>query len=395
MNKLSVRDLDVKGKRVLVRVDFNVPLDNSGRITDDTRIRAALPTIKWILDNGGRPILMSHLGRPKGKVVPELSLKPVAGTLQSLLGADVIMAPDCIGPEVEKMAAELEEGKCLLLENLRFHKEETDNDPEFAKKLASLGDVYVNDAFGSAHRAHASTEGVTHYFEKCAAGFLMEKEINYLGKVLENPERPFVSIIGGAKISGKIDVIENLLEKVDKLLIGGGMAFTFFRAKGIDVGASLVEEDKVDLAASILSKGKDKILLPSDCIAAERMEAGAVSKVVKIDEIPSGWGGYDIGPDSVESFSSVINNAKTIVWNGPMGVFEIKDFENGTAGIARAMASATERGGITVVGGGDTAAAVAKFGLSDKMSHVSTGGGASLEMMEGKVLPGVAALTDK
>ncbi|MEW6686760.1 MAG: phosphoglycerate kinase [Candidatus Edwardsbacteria bacterium] len=399
MKKLSITDLNLKNKRVLTRVDFNVPLDKkTGAITDDTRIRATLPTIKYILDKGGKAILMSHLGRPDGKVVPSMSLAPCAKRLNELLGKEVAFAPCCHGPEVKKLVEKMKDGDCLLLENLRFHPEEEANDANFAKQLAELGDVYVNDAFGTAHRAHASVEAVTKHFKECAAGFLMQKEIEYLSKALENPERPFAAILGGAKISGKIDVIKNLFDKVDLLLIGGGMMFTFYKAQGLEVGKSLVEADKIDLAKELLKEAKEKnkqLLLPVDCLIGEKLEEGAEKKVVKIEAIPSEWQGGDIGPETIKLFSERLKDARTVVWNGPLGVFEVKDFAKGTEAIAHSLAESTSKKATTIIGGGDTAAAVAKFGLEEKMSHVSTGGGASLEFLEGKTLPGVAALTDK
>ncbi|MBN2226868.1 MAG: phosphoglycerate kinase [candidate division Zixibacteria bacterium] len=397
MNKLSISDIDVKGKRVLVRVDFNVPLDDSQRITDDRRITASLPTIKKLIGDGGRVILCSHLGRPKGKVVSEMSLKPVALRLAELLNVKVLFAPDCIGENAAALVNGLSDGQVVLLENLRFHKEETDNDPEFARQLAALGDVYVNDAFGSAHRAHASTEGVTNYIDTCAAGFLMEKELQYLGGALADPQRPFVAILGGAKISGKIDVIENLLDKVDTILVGGGMVFTFFRAMGKSIGRSLLEEDKVELAGEILEKTrtrKVKFLLPTDCVVAAEIAEDAGAQAVSVDAIPDTMMGLDIGPETVKLFRKELSGAKTVIWNGPMGVFEVPAFAKGTYAIAEILAEATSSGAVTIVGGGDSASAVKKSGLENKLSHISTGGGASLEFLEGKILPGVAALTD-
>ena len=393
MTKLSVRDLDLKGKRVLMRVDFNVPLEK-GVITDDTRIRAALPTIKYIIERGGKLILMSHLGRPKG-VDPKLSLKPVSRRLSELLGKEVKMAPDCIGDEVQRMVAEMKEGDVILLENLRFHKGETENDPEFARELASLGDVYVSDAFGAAHRAHASTEGVTKFIPQAAAGFLMEKEIEYLSKAVQSPEHPFVVILGGAKVSDKIGVLTNMLERADAILIGGGMAYTFLKAQGYNVGKSIVEEDKLDLARQIMDEAKEKSVefkLPVTTVIADRFAPDANSKVVKSTEIPDGWLGVDIGPETVEEFSKVIGRAKMIVWNGPLGVYEFDKFAKGTVAVAKLLA---ESDAITIIGGGDCVAAVQKAGVADKMTHISTGGGASLEFLEGKELPGIAALTDK
>jgi phosphoglycerate kinase len=398
MEKLTIDDLKLKDKKVLVRVDFNVPLDEKKEVTDDKRIVESLPTIKKILQDGGKAILMSHLGRPKGKKVPEMSLAPVAKRLEKLLGKPVKFVNDCIGPEVEKAVSELKSGECILLENLRFYPEEEKNDPEFAKKLASLGEIYINDAFGTAHRAHASTEGVTKYFKQCAAGYLMQKELKYLGMALTNPKRPFVAILGGAKISGKIDVIENLMDKVDALLIGGGMAFTFNKALGKEIGKSLLEADKVDLAKDILKKVDEKKLkfkLPEDFVVAPEAKEEAPSKIVDEDDIPQDWQGLDIGPKTSEQFSKELDNAKTVVWNGPMGVFEVKKFASGTVKIAEELAKITDKGATTIVGGGDSAAAVAKAGLEKRLSHISTGGGASLEFLEGKTLPGVAALTNK
>jgi phosphoglycerate kinase len=397
-NKKTIDDINVSGKKVLVRVDFNVPLDGDKKITDDKRIVESLPTIKKILKDGGIPILMSHLGRPKGKPKPEFSLAPVAKRLGELLGVKVIMAADCIGPEAKKAVASAKPGDVVLLENLRFHTEEEANDENFAKELASLGDVYVNDAFGSAHRAHASTEGITRFLKPAVAGYLMEKELRFLSQAVGNPNRPYVAIIGGAKISGKIDVINNLLGKVDALIIGGGMMFTFLKAMGKEIGNSILEADKVDLAKELLAKakiGKAKFLLPVDCIVAEKFENTAAKKVVSVDAIQQGWVGMDIGPKSIELFKDVIVKAKTVVWNGPMGVFEMDNFVAGTKAIADALVEATKHGASTIVGGGDSAAAIAKFGLESKVSHVSTGGGASLEFLEGKVLPGVAVLDNK
>ncbi len=408
MNKLTIKDLDLKGKRVLMRVDFNVPLDDKLNITDDTRIKATLPTIKYALDKGAKLVLISHLGRPDGKVTAKYSLAPCAERLSKLLGKPVKMAKDCIGPEVKAMADAMKPGECILLENLRFHAEEEANDANFAKELASLGDVFVNDAFGTAHRAHASTEGVTKYFQKSAAGFLLEKEIEYLEDKVMNPAKPFVTILGGAKVSDKIGVIENLLDKVDSILIGGGMAYTFYAAQGRSIGASKVEKDKIDIAKSLLEKAKQKkvnIVLPVDNIIADKFDANANTKVVG-DQIPDGWMGLDIGPKTVEAFKNVLKSAKTIVWNGPLGVFEMDKFSKGTEEVAKYIAclSSGSNSGcagctgskvISIIGGGDTAAAIAKFKLEDKMTHISTGGGASLEYLEGKVLPGIKALTDK
>ena len=391
MNKKSVTDLDVKNKKVLVRVDFNVPLDAAGQITDDRRITAALPTIRYLLDQGAAVILMSHLGRPKGAPDPQFSLKPVAAHLEKLLGRPVAMAPDCVGPAVQQAAAHLQPGDVLLLENLRFHNEETKNDPEFARQLASLADLFVNDAFGAAHRAHASTEGVAHYLPS-AAGFLMQKELEFLGKALEAPERPFIAILGGAKISDKIGVIDNLLGKVDRLLIGGGMANTFLKAQGLDVSESLVENDSLDQAANLLERGRGKLMLPVDVVVADRFDKDAQKQVVKANAVPAGWRILDIGPETVALFGQALAPAKTVVWNGPMGVFEFPQFAQGTFAIARALADIQAT---TIIGGGDSAAAVEQSGLADKMTHISTGGGASLEFLEGRVLPGVAALNDR
>jgi phosphoglycerate kinase len=398
MEKLTIDDLELKDKKILVRVDFNVPLDEKKEVADDKRIVESLPTIKKILQDGGKAILMSHLGRPKGKKVPDMSLAPVAKRLEKLLGKPVKFVNDCIGPEVQKAVSELKSGGCLLLENLRFYPEEEKNDPEFAKKLASLGEIYINDAFGTAHRAHASTEGVTKYFKQCAAGYLMQKELKYLGMALTNPQRPFVAILGGAKISGKIDVISNLMDKVDAFLIGGGMAFTFYKALGKEIGKSLLEPDKIDLAKDILKKAEEKKLnfkLPEDIVVAPEVKEDVPTKIVDKDNIPPDWQGLDIGPRTLERFSKELNNARTVVWNGPMGVFEVDKFAQGTLKIAEELAKISEKGATTIVGGGDSAAAVAKAGLEKKLSHISTGGGASLEFLEGKTLPGVAALTDK
>ncbi len=394
-NKLMIEELDLKGKRILVRVDFNTPLDEKGWITDDNRIRATLTTIKKVIHDGGKAVLMSHLGRPKGSVVESMRLKPVAKRLSEILEIPVTMAPDCVGPEVENIVNNMKEGECVLLENLRFYKGETDNDPEFAKQLSALGDIYINNAFGTAHRAHASVEAITHYFDTCAAGFLMQRELKYLSDVTEEPERPFVAIIGGAKISGKIDVIESLLDKVDQLLIGGGMMFTFFKAMGMEIGDSLLEEDKVCIAEKILKKASDKLILPIDCMIADAFNAKANTKLVSANCIEAGWRGMDIGPKTIRKYYKYLIAAKTIVWNGPMGVFEMEPFSKGTFEIAKAVAESTESGSISVIGGGDSAAAIKAAGLEDQITHISTGGGASLEMLEGKVLPGVAALTDK
>ncbi len=397
MNKLTIKDINCAGKKVLVRVDYNVPLDERQRITDDTRIVASLPTVRKILEDGGRAILCSHLGRPKGKVVPEMSLRPVAEHLADLLDRPVKFAADCVGDEPTQKAADLKDGQCLLLENLRFHKEETDNDTEFAKQLASLAELYVNDAFGTAHRAHASTEGVTKYFDKAVAGFLIEKELKYLGQALADPKRPFTAVLGGAKISGKIDVINSLFDKVENLLIGGGMAFTFFKAMGKEIGQSLLDEEKLELAGEILEKAKGKkanFHLPVDCVVAAEIKEQAEVRIVGIDEIPNDMKGLDIGPRTLLKYSEILHQSKTIVWNGPMGVFEVDKFSLGTVGLAGQLAKATDNGAVSIIGGGDSAAAAIKAGVRDRISHISTGGGASLEFLEGKTLPGIAALTD-
>ena len=397
MNKISVADIHFRGRKVLLRVDFNVPLDDKQHITDDRRIKAALPTIKKILNDGGIVIACSHLGRPKGNHVPEMSLKPCAVRLSELLGQDVLFAEDCIGPEAANLIAKMKDGQCILLENLRFHKEETANDPEFSKRLASLADIYVNDAFGSAHRAHASTVGVTAYFSQAVAGLLIKKELDYLGQALENPKRPFAAILGGAKISGKIDVITNLMDKVDMLFIGGGMVFTFAKAMGYAIGDSLLEEDKVGLAKEIIEnvkKSRAKLFFPCDAVVAKEISENASTAIVDISAIPEGQKGLDIGPKTIALFKEALKEAKTVVWNGPMGVFECAPFAKGTTAIAELLAELTATGTTTIVGGGDSAAAVAQAGLDDKLSHISTGGGASLEFMEGKILPGIAALTE-
>lgn len=397
MQKKTLSDISVKGKRVLMRVDFNVPLDDNKRITDDKRIFESLPSIRKVLNDGGRLILMSHLGRPKGKVNPDFSLAPVAKRLSELLGSPVTMAKDCIGTEVTKQVLALKDGEVILLENLRFHPEEEANDPTFSKALAELGEVYVNDAFGTAHRAHASTEGVTHFVKTAVAGFLIEKELQYLGKALQQPERPFVAILGGSKISGKIDVLENLFKKVDTVLIGGAMVFTFFKAQGYQIGKSLVEESKIELALEILEDAKSKgikLLLPTDVILAAEISADAAYHTASISDIPENMIGVDIGPVTAETYRKEILAAKTVLWNGPMGVFEIDNFAAGTISVAKALADATARGATTIVGGGDSAAAIAKAALANHITHISTGGGASLEFLEGKELPGIAALND-
>ncbi|HKM17473.1 MAG: phosphoglycerate kinase [Firmicutes bacterium] len=394
MNKKMIQDVDVKGKRVLMRVDFNVPMNEQGDITDDTRIKAALPSIRYLLERGARVILMSHLGRPKGQIVESLRMNAVAERLGELLGQPVIKADDCIGPEVSAAVEQMRDGDVMLLENVRFYPEEEANDLEFAKKLASLGDLYVNDAFGTAHRAHASTEGVARYLP-AVAGFLMEKELKFLGSAVNDPKRPFVAILGGAKVKDKIAVIESLLNKVDTLIIGGGMAYTFLKAKGYEVGNSLLDSERVDFCRNVMKQAEAKqvkLLLPVDVVAAKEFAADAEYKVVPADQIPADWEGLDIGPKSVELFSEAVKSAATVVWNGPMGVFEWEPFANGTKKIAQALA---ESDAITIIGGGDSASAVEQFGLADRMTHVSTGGGASLEFLEGKELPGVAALNDK
>jgi 3-phosphoglycerate kinase len=398
MNKLSITDIDLSAKKVLVRVDFNVPLDDQQKITDDTRIQAAMPTIKYLLGKKCKVILMSHLGRPKGKVVPEMSLKPVSKRLSELLGGNypVFMAPDCIGDEVTKLAKSMKPQQIILLENLRFHPEEEKNDENFARQLASLGELFVQDAFGTVHRAHASTEAITKFLPS-VCGFLLRKEIEYLGKALGNPDRPFLAILGGAKVSDKIEVIDNLLSKVDTLIIGGAMAYTFLKAEGINIGASRIEADKIDLAKELIKKANEKkvtLLLPCDHLIADKIDANAQTKVVDTD-IPEGWLGVDIGPVSIDRFAAVIKASKTIIWNGPMGIFEMDKFAQGTMKIAKFLAEATEKGAITIIGGGDSVAAIAKANLTDKMSHISTGGGASLEFLEGKQLPGIVALQDK
>ena len=392
-DKIGLRDLDVSGKRVLVRVDFNVPMDGK-RIADDTRIRAALPTILELIRGGAKIILVTHLGRPKG-FDPDFSTEPLAVALSKLLGQRVKHIVDCIGVEVEGVVSELRVGDVLLLENIRFYEEETKNDSDFAQTLASFADLYINDAFGAAHRAHASTEGVTHYFNQCAAGLLMEREIEYLGKVLHNPERPVVAILGGAKISDKIGVIENLLDKVDQLIIGGGMAYTFLKAKGLSVGNSIVEIDSLDLANALLQKASDRnvtIHLPSDHVIGREFDPNTEFQVVSSQDIPDGWSGFDLGIDTIAKFSEIVDIAKTIIWNGPLGVYEFEQFAKGTLAIARQVAQSKA---VSIAGGGDCIAAVYQAGVADQITHISTGGGASLEFLEGKQLPGIEALTDK
>ncbi|MDR2931758.1 MAG: phosphoglycerate kinase [Oscillospiraceae bacterium] len=393
MNKKTVEDIDVRGKRVLVRCDFNVPLKD-GKISNDKRIVAALPTIDYLVKQGAKVILCSHLGRPKGEANPEFSLAPVAARLSELLGRNVVFASDVIGPDAKQKVAALEEGGVMLLENVRFHKEETKNDPAFAKELASHADIFVNDAFGSAHRAHASTTGVADYIP-AVCGYLIQKEIQFMGGALENPKRPFVAILGGAKVSDKIGVINNLLDKVDTLIIGGGMAYTFFKAKGNSIGNSLCEEDKLDMALELLKKAEDKgvnMLLPVDNRAGDKFDENCDTMQVDSDDIPDGWMGMDIGPKSEALFSNAIKGAGTVIWNGPMGVFEMDKFSGGTYAIAKAVA---DSGSVSIIGGGDSTAAVTKSGYADKMSHISTGGGASLEFLEGLELPGIACLNEK
>ncbi|MFC1624509.1 phosphoglycerate kinase [Candidatus Omnitrophota bacterium] len=394
MDKKTITDIDIRGKRVLMRVDFNVPLNKDLEIEDDTRIRAALATIKHALESNARLILMSHLGRPKGKVAEDMRLTPVAERLTELLGRSVIKLDDCIGDKVKKSVSDIKEGELVLLENLRFHQEEEKNDASFAKKLASLGEIYVNDAFGTAHRAHASTEGVTKFLKVSVAGFLLAKEIEYFDKVLSDPPKPFVAILGGAKVSDKIMVIENLLDKVDALLIAGGMAYTFIKAEGKEIGSSKLEADKLDIARSLMEKAKKKgvkMLLPSDHLIADKIDASSATRVIDAT-IPKDWMGVDVGPKTVDEFKKELRGAKLIVWNGPLGIFEISKFSRGTEDIARFIAGLKAT---TIIGGGDTASAISKFGLEKSMTHISTGGGASLEYMEGKVLPGIAALNDR
>ena len=394
MNKKTIRDIDFKGKKVLVRCDFNVPMDENQNITDNRRIVAAIPTIKYLLENNCAIILCSHLGRPKGEFKPEFSLKPVAKELSRLLDIDVKMAKDVIGEDAKKLASNLQQGEIMLLENVRFHREETDNDENFAKELASLAEIFVNDAFGASHRAHASTAGVAKFLP-AVSGFLIEKELNFLGNAITNPERPFVAILGGAKVSDKIGVIDSLLEKVDTLMIGGGMAYTFFKAQGYNVGNSICEEDKLDLAKEAMEKAKAKgvkLLLPIDTKIGKEFKPDTESKTVAWTEIPDGWEGFDIGEKTIEMFAEELQTAKTVIWNGPLGLFEFDQFAIGTNAIAKILA---DLDATTIIGGGDSAAAVEKIGLSDKMTHISTGGGASLEFLEGKKLPGIEALQDK
>ena len=394
MNKKTIKDIDLKGKKVLVRCDFNVPMDEERNITDNTRIVAALPTIKYLIENECSIILCSHLGRPKGEFKEEFSLKPVAKELSKLLNTEVIMADDVIGEDAKEKAANLQKGQIMLLENVRFHREETDNDPEFAKKLAEMAEIYVNDAFGAAHRAHSSTAGVASYLP-AVSGFLIEKELKFLGNAVTNPERPFVAILGGAKVSDKIGVIDSLLEKVDTLIIGGGMAYTFFKAQGYEVGNSICELDKLDLATNLMKKAEEKgvkLMLPVDTKVGKEFKPDTESKTVKYTEIPAEWEGFDIGEETIKMFSEEIRKAKTVVWNGPLGLFEFDQFAIGTNAIAKVL---SEIDATTIIGGGDSAAAVKKAGLENKMTHISTGGGASLEFLEGKKLPGIECLLDK
>ena len=396
MHKKTIRDIDVKGKKVFVRVDFNVPMDEHQNITNDTRIRATIPTIRHLLDGGAAVILACHVGRPTEAREPKFSTKPIMARLSELLGHEVKWAPDCVGPEAKKAAAALKPGEVLLLENLRYHKEEKKNDLAFAKQLAALADIAVDDAFGVAHRAHASNVGITSYLET-VAGFLMEKEINYIGKTLEAPQRPFVAIIGGAKVSDKIGVIENMIDKVDTIIIGGGMAHTFDASKGYPIGDSLCERDKIGLAKELLEKAEKKgvkVVLPVDVVIADKFAADANTKTVDVDKIPDGWQALDSGAKTSEEYVKALQGAKTVIWNGPMGVFEFDAFAKGTEAVAHAVAEATRNGAVSIVGGGDSIAALKKTGLSDRISHISTGGGATLELLEGKVLPGIAALAD-
>lgn len=400
MAKKTVANLsesDLSGKRVLVRVDFNVPLDDAGNITDDTRIRAALPTIKDLTGKGAKVILCSHFGRPKGTVDEKMRLTPVAKRLSELLNQEVVKCDDCIGDEVAAQVGAMQNGQVALLENVRFYAGEEENDPEFTKQLAAVADLYVNDAFGTAHRAHASTEGVTHYLSPSVAGYLIEKELQYLQAAIDNPQRPLAAIVGGSKVSSKIGVIEALLDKCDKLFLGGGMIFTFLKARGLSVGNSLVEEDKLELAKSLEAKAKEKgveFLLPTDVVVADKFAADANTQTVSVENIPDGWMGLDIGPDYVKTFQAALADCKSVIWNGPMGVFEMEKFAAGTNAIAKTLAELTPKGTSTIIGGGDSVAAVEQAGLADQMSHISTGGGASLELLEGKVLPGIAALDD-
>ncbi len=395
--KLDLTDFDPSGLKVLMRVDFNVPLDNSRNITDDTRIRGALPSVRYIIEGGGSVILMSHLGRPKGKIDPALSLRPVADRLAELVDAPIKFALDTVGPDAVKQAADLNPGEILLLENLRYNPGETGNDPGFSAGLAELGDTYVNDAFGTAHRAHSSTVGITEHFQACRAGFLMEKELKFLGSLVADPARPFVAVLGGAKVGSKVDVILNLLDKVDTLLLGGGMIFTFLKVHGLNIGTSLLDADSLDVAGRILEKARDsstKFVLPEDCVVANAFDDQADKKEILVTDIPADWMGLDIGPKTVAMYRDILAGARSIFWNGPMGVFELPSFAHGTRGVAEAIATATDGGANTIVGGGDSVAAVTQMGLSGKVSHISTGGGASLEFMAGRQLPGIDALTN-
>ncbi len=397
MNKKTIKDIDVKGKKIFVRVDFNVPMDENQNITNDTRIRATLPTINYLLDNGAAVILACHVGRPTEAREPKFSTKPIVARLAELLGKEVKWAADCVGPVAEKAAAALKCGEVLLLENLRYHKEEKKNDPAFAKQLAALADIAVDDAFGVSHRAHASNAGITQYLET-VAGFLMEKEIKFIGHTLEAPQRPFVAIIGGAKVSDKIGVISNMIDKVDTIIIGGGMAHTFDAAKGLPIGNSLCEKDKFELALELLKKAEAKgvkVVLPADVVVADKFAADANHKVVDVDKVEDGWEALDSGPKTSALYTEALQGAKTVIWNGPMGVFEFDAFAKGTEAVAKAVAKATEEGAVSIVGGGDSIAALKKTGLSDKISHISTGGGATLEFLEGKTLPGIASIADK
>ena len=398
MAKRTINDYSFAGKKVLMRCDFNVPLNENLEITDDRRIESSLPSINKVLKDGAGLVLCSHLGRPKGQAKPEFSLKPVAKKLSELLGKSVVLAPDCVGSEVNKIKKDLKPGQVVLLENLRFHNEEEKNDPDFAKQLAQGFDVFVNDAFGTAHRAHASTEGVTRYINESLAGFLIEKELKYLGEAIETPARPLLAILGGAKISGKIDVIKSLFDKVDLLIIGGGMTYTFFKSMGMEIGTSLLEADRVDMAGELLKEAKKRsveILLPVDLVIADKFDNDAKTRVVPINKIPADWMALDIGPETIKIFGDKIKTSKTIVWNGPMGAFEMPTFSVGTRKVAESMVAATKKGATTVIGGGDSAAAVTQFGLDEGITHISTGGGASLEYLEGKILPGIEALTEK
>ncbi len=399
VRKTFFEDLNFRGQRVLTRVDFNVPLDAKQRVTDNNRVRQALSTIRRIVEQGGRAVLMSHLGRPGGEQVPELSLRPVAEELSRLLGTSVTLAPDCVGAEVEAQVQALQDGEVLLLENLRYHKAETKNDPEFCRQLAKLGDVYVNDAFGTAHRAHASTAGVVKFLPIAALGYLIRKELDFLGGLLENPRQPYVAVLGGAKISDKLKVIENLMERVQALVIGGGMANTFLAAQGFALGDSLVDDESLDLAAGLVEQARNRgvqLHLPTDGVLAQALKADVETKTVALpDGVPEGWKLLDIGPQTLAAYKSVVQNAKTVFWNGPLGVFEILPFAAGTVGVAQALAQATAGGAVTVVGGGDSAAAVQQSGLDEHVSHISTGGGASLEFLEGRELPGVTVIPDR